>query len=51
MFDPRLILSVPFELRLLLARDPTALTAVGRIFVQENDLPSGDLANQRIGKK
>jgi len=29
------VLSVPFELRLLLARDPRALTAVGRIFVQE----------------
>ena len=29
------VLSVPFELRLLLARDPFALTAVGRIFVQE----------------
>jgi hypothetical protein len=29
------VLSVPFELRLLLARDPGALTAVGRIFVQE----------------
>ena len=26
---------MPFELRLLLARDPRALTAVGRIFVQE----------------
>jgi hypothetical protein len=29
------VLSVPFELRLLLARDPCARTAVGRIFVQE----------------
>ena len=29
------VLSVPFELRLLLARDPRALTAVGRIFLQE----------------
>ncbi|HEY1537035.1 MAG TPA: transposase, partial [Polyangiaceae bacterium] len=29
------VLSVPFELRLLLARDPHVLTAVGRIFVQE----------------
>ena len=29
------VLSVPFELRLLLAREPRALTAVGRIFVQE----------------
>jgi hypothetical protein len=29
------VLSVPFELRLLLARDPRALTAVGRNFVQE----------------
>jgi len=29
------VLSVPFEVRLLLARDPRALTAVGRIFVQE----------------
>ncbi len=29
------VLSVPFELRLLLARDPRALTAVGRIFMQE----------------
>ncbi len=29
------MLSVPFEVRLLLARDPRALTAVGRIFVQE----------------
>jgi len=29
------VLSVPVELRLLLARDPRALTAVGRIFVQE----------------
>jgi hypothetical protein len=29
------VLSVPFELRSLLARDPRALTAVGRIFVQE----------------
>ncbi|HEY0465150.1 MAG TPA: transposase [Polyangiaceae bacterium] len=29
------MLSVPFELRLLLARDPRTLTAVGRIFVQE----------------
>jgi len=29
------VLSVPFELRLLLARNPKALSAVGRIFVQE----------------
>ena len=29
------VLSVPFELRLTLARDPAALSAVGRIFVQE----------------
>ncbi|MBM4363690.1 MAG: transposase, partial [Deltaproteobacteria bacterium] len=29
------VLSVPFELRLLLARNPRALSAVGRIFVQE----------------
>jgi len=29
------VLSVPFELRLLLARDARALTAVGRIFVQQ----------------
>ena len=31
----RWVLPVPFELRLLLARDPHVLTAVGRIFVQE----------------
>ena len=31
------VFSGPFELRLLLARDPRALTAVGRIFVQEID--------------
>jgi hypothetical protein len=29
------LLSVPFELRLRLARDPRALTAVGRILAQE----------------
>jgi hypothetical protein len=29
------VLSVPFELRLLLAREPAALSAAGRIFVQE----------------
>jgi len=29
------VLSVPFELRLLLARDHRALSAVGRIFVRE----------------
>jgi len=29
------VLSVPYELRLLLAREPHVLTAVGRIFVQE----------------
>ncbi len=29
------VLSVPFELRLLLAREPAALSAVGRIFVRE----------------
>jgi hypothetical protein len=29
------VLSVPFELRLLLAAKPDALSAVGRIFVQE----------------
>ena len=29
------VLSVPYELRLLLARHPAALSAVGRIFVQE----------------
>ncbi len=29
------VLSVPFELRLLLTREPRALTAVGRLFVQE----------------
>jgi hypothetical protein len=29
------VLSVPYELRLLLARDPRALSATGRIFVEE----------------
>jgi len=29
------VLSVPFELRLLLARNAAALSAVGRIFVRE----------------
>ena len=29
------VLSVPYELRLLLARNADALSAVGRIFVQE----------------
>jgi len=29
------VLSVPFELRLLLARNPRALSAVGRLFVRE----------------
>jgi transposase-like zinc-binding protein len=31
------VLTVPFELRLLLAAKPVALSAIGRIFVQEID--------------